>query len=191
MSRHGDPVDTETEKERLPLNIGPVLDRSGSMDGEPLEYVKEAACFVVGQSSAKDRFSFAAFDSDVGVLCPSQEVQYKDVLKSEIRSIESGSFTNLSGGLLRGYDEVRKENRAGEVNRLVLLTDGMANVGVTDPAVLRSKTHSFAEKGISVSTIGVGTHFDEDLLIRMAEAGQGSFHLPFPTTSSEGRRIQP
>lgn len=164
------------EKERLPLNIGLVLDRSGSMTGDPLEYVKEAACFVVDQLSAKDRFSLVMFDTGVDVLCPSREVQYKDALKAGIRGIQSGSSTNLSGGLLRGYEEVQKENRVGQVNRLVLLSDGMANVGITDPAALRGKTCSIAERGISVTTVGVGTQFDEDLLIGMAEAGQGNFY---------------
>lgn len=163
-------------QERLPLNIGLVLDRSGSMDGEPLEYVKQAACFVVDQLSAKDRFSLVTFDSDVEVPCPSQEVQFKDPLKAMIRSIQSGSSTNLSGGLLRGYDEVLKENRTGQVNRIVLLTDGMANVGITDPAVLSAKVRSIGEKGISVSAVGVGRQFDEDLLIALAEAGHGNFY---------------
>ncbi|MGE5571592.1 MAG: vWA domain-containing protein [Bacteroidota bacterium] len=167
---------SEVQKERLPLNISLVLDRSGSMTGDPLEHVKEAACFVVDQLSAKDRFSLVTFDTEVDVLCPSQEVQYKDALKARVRGIQSGSSTNLSGGLLRGYEEVRKENRAGQVNRLVLLSDGMANVGITSPAALRAKTRSIAEKGISVSTVGVGSQFDEDLMINMAEGGHGNFY---------------
>lgn len=161
---------------RLPLNIGLVLDRSGSMSGEPLEYVKEAACFVVDQLSARDKFSLVTFDSDVELLCPSQEVQFKDQLKAAIRNIQSGSSTNLSGGLLRGYEEVLKENRAGQVNRVVLLTDGMANVGVTDPTLLGAKVRAIEKKGISVSAVGVGSAFDEDLLIALAEAGHGNFY---------------
>lgn len=78
--------------------------------------------------------------------------------------------------LLRGYEEVQRENRTGQLNRLILLSGGMANVGITNPAVLRCKVCSIAEKGISVSAIGVGTESDEDLLIGMAEAGQGSFY---------------
>lgn len=164
------------ESKRLPVNVGLVLDRSGSMTGKPLEYVKRAAAFVVEQIGASDRFSLVTFDDQVDVLCPAQQVTNKDYLKSVIEGVQPGGSTNLCGGFLRGCQEVLMEAKPGQVNRVVLLTDGQANVGVTDPSILAAKARSVAEKGISVTAIGVGEQFNEDLLIAMSEAGRGNYY---------------
>ena len=162
--------------DRLPLNLALVLDRSGSMHGEPLEFVKEAVSFVVDQVASCDFLSIITFDQDVDVICPSQNVTNKDSLKTVVKSISSGGSTNLSGGFLRGYREVLKESRPGKVNRILLLTDGEANVGITEPSLLADKAKGMAEKGVSVSTVGVGASFNEDLLMTLAEAGQGHYY---------------
>jgi Ca-activated chloride channel family protein len=166
----------EGKAERLPLNMNMVLDRSGSMGGHPLEQVKQAAQFLVGQLTANDVASLTVFDSLVDVVFPAQHVVNKDLLKSHIEAIWADSMTNLSGGLLRGYEEAFKNNREGQVNRVLLLTDGQANEGITDPEILAAKASSLARKGVSLSTIGVGTDFNEDLLIKLAEAGRGSYY---------------
>lgn len=146
------------------------------MSGEPLEFVKQAAGFVVQQIAPDDHLSLVTFCHEVESVYPSQPVLNKDILKSRIDSITSGGSTNLSGGLLRGYQEAGKSLASGQVNRLVLLTDGEANVGITSPEVLAAKVQSMAEKGMSVSTVGVGAHFNEDLLIRLSDAGRGNFY---------------
>jgi Ca-activated chloride channel family protein len=167
-------------QERLPLNLALVLDRSGSMSGEPLEFVKQASRFVVQQMAPKDHLSLVTFCDEVEVPCPSQPVVNKDILKSLIDSITSGGATNLSGGLLRGYQEAGKcpksESSQAQVNRVILLTDGAANVGITSPEVLTAKVQSMAEKGVSVSTVGVGAGFNEDLLTALSDAGRGNFY---------------
>ena len=162
--------------ERLPLNVGVVLDRSGSMGGRPLDYVKQAAKFLVEQVGANDFLSLTVFDSQVDVVFPAQRVTNKDVLKQAVESIVPGGSTNLSGGLLRGYEETLKERRSDQVNRVLLLTDGMANAGTVDPDMLAGKSGAMLRKGVSLSTVGVGLHFNEDLLIQLAEAGKGSYY---------------
>ncbi len=162
--------------ERLPLNMGVVLDRSGSMSGRPLDYVRQAAKFLVEQVGANDVLSLTVFDSQVDVVFPAQRVTNKDMLKQAVDSISTGGSTNLSGGLLRGYDEALKEGRSEQVNRVLLLTDGMANVGVVDPDMLAGKAGAMLRRGVSLSTVGVGLHFNEDLLIQLAEAGKGSYY---------------
>jgi len=162
--------------ERLPLNVGVVLDRSGSMGGRPLDYVKQAAKFLVEQVGANDFLSLTVFDSQVDVVFPAQRVTNKDVLKQAVESIVPGGSTNLSGGLLRGYEETLKERRSDQVNRVLLLTDGMANAGIVDPDMLEGKVSAMMRKGVSLSTVGVGLDFNEDLLIRLAEAGNGSYY---------------
>lgn len=169
-------VKMEGQSRRLPLNIGLVLDRSGSMSGRPLEYVKDAAAFVVEHVGATDRFSLVTFDSVVTTVCPSQQVADKDRLKSVIGGIQAGSMTNLSGGFLRGCQEVLRGMHPGQVNRVILLTDGQANEGITKPVILAGKARAMAEKGVSVSSIGVGEDFNEDLLIAMSEAGRGNYY---------------
>lgn len=162
--------------ERLPLNVGVVLDRSGSMGGHPLDYVKQAAKFLVEQVGANDSLSLTVFDNHVDVVFPAQRVTNKDVLKQAVDSVVPGGSTNLSGGLLRGYEETLKERRPDQVNRVLLLTDGMANAGIVDPDMLEGKVGAMMRRGVSLSTVGVGLHFNEDLLIRMAEAGNGSYY---------------
>ncbi len=162
--------------ERLPLNLALVLDRSGSMHGEPLEYVKESVSFVVDQVGADDFLSIVTFDNNVEVICPSQTVINNDNLKQVVKSISSGGTTNLSGGFLRGYKEVFEGAKSGQVNRIILLTGGQANVGITEPSLLTAKAKGMVDKGVSVSTIGVGTSFNEDLLMMLAEAGQGHYY---------------
>ncbi|HON42016.1 MAG TPA: VWA domain-containing protein, partial [Bacillota bacterium] len=162
--------------ERLPLNVGVVLDRSGSMGGRPLDYVKQAAKFLVEQVGANDFLSLTVFDSQVDVVFPAQRVTNNDVLKQAVDSIVPGGSTNLSGGLLRGYEETLKECRSDQVNRVLLLTDGMANAGTVDPDMLAGKSGAMLRKGVSLSTVGVGLHFNEDLLIQLAEAGKGSYY---------------
>lgn len=162
--------------DRLPLNVGAVLDRSGSMSGRPLDYVRQAAKFLVEQVGANDVLSLTVFDSQVEVVFPAQRVTNKDMLKQAVDSISTGGSTNLSGGLLRGYEEALKECRPEQVNRVLLLTDGMANAGIVDPGMLAGKVGSMLRKGVSLSTVGVGLHFNEDLLIQLAEAGKGSYY---------------
>lgn len=164
------------KNKRLPINIGLVLDRSGSMSGEPLEYVKKAARFVVDHVGPKDTFSLTIFDDQVETIVPQTAVTNKELLRSLINGIQPGGGTNLSGGFLRGCQEVMKETRSGHSNRVILLTDGMANVGITDPALLAAKARSVAEKGLSVSAVGVGREFNEDLLIAICEAGRGNYY---------------
>lgn len=146
------------------------------MIGKPFEYVKNAAAFMVKQVGAGDHFSLVTFDDRVNVLCPVQRATNKDYLKSLIDAIQPGGATNLSGGFLQGCREVLREARPGQVNRVILLTDGQANVGITEPSVLSSKARSMAEKGISITSIGVGEDFNEDLLVAMSEAGRGNFY---------------
>lgn len=166
----------KADPERLPLNINAVLDRSGSMSGQPIEQVKQATKFLVEQIGASDVLSLTIFNHKADVVFPSHKVTNKDIFKAAVDSIWPRGSTNLSGGLLRGYEEALRECRPGQVNRALLLTDGMANVGVTDPDVLSAKAGSMLEKGVSLSTVGVGLDFDEDLLIALAEAGGGSYY---------------
>ncbi|BAD41303.1 vWA domain-containing protein [Symbiobacterium thermophilum] len=161
---------------RPPLNLAAVVDRSGSMAGAALYFTKQALRFLVDQMAEEDRLAIVTYDDQVHVPFPSQPVVQKDAVRLLVDGITAGGTTNLSGGLATGMQQIRPHAGPGRVSRVLLMTDGLANVGVTDPDVLAGWARAWREKGLAVSTMGVGPHFSEDLLVALAEAGGGNFH---------------
>jgi len=146
-----------------------VLDRSGSMGDGRLEAAKTALAALVDRLAPQDRLGLVVFDSEVEVVLPAGPVTDKAALKRRIAHIETGGMTNLSGGLLRGIQEARRV--AGPTGAtVVLLSDGHANHGVTDPAKLEAAAQ---RAGVTVSTVGLGLGYDEDLLAAIARGGRG------------------
>lgn len=163
---------------RLPLNISLVLDHSGSMSGDKMAYVLQAAKFVVDNLSSEDYLSVVVYDDEVTIVHSSSKVTDKSAIKAKIDRVYSGGSTNLSGGALEGYAQVKSTFRKECVNRVLLLSDGLANVGITDTAQLQKITRDRnLEHGISLSTFGVGTDYNEDLMTGMAEYGSGNYYF--------------
>jgi len=158
---------------RTAINLSLVLDRSGSMMGEPLAAAKDAAATLVRRLDPTDTVSVVAYDQRVRDIAPPARGDDQALVSEAIAQIESGGTTNLSGGWLRGRDLVADGLLDGGVNRVMLLTDGLANEGITDPATLIGLCRTAAASGVSTTTVGFGPHFDEDLLRAMAEAGGG------------------
>jgi Ca-activated chloride channel homolog len=159
---------------RIPLNLSLVLDRSGSMSGDKIHHARSAAALVAGRLYPEDVISVVAFDDHVETVAEPGTGAEQSELTRAIRGIDTRGMTNLSGGWLRGRELVASRQTTGGVNRILLLTDGLANVGVTDHAALVGLARQGAESGISTTTIGFGTGFDEALLRAMADAGGGS-----------------
>jgi len=166
----------ESRENRPAQNLSFVIDRSGSMHGDKLDYTKKAVAFAVGHLGPQDHCSVVAFDDKVSLVTASQIVENKDALKQAVMSIYPGGCTNLSGGLLQGLREVKLAFKKEQINRVLLLTDGQANAGITDHARLIKKAGEMAGGGVTLSTFGLGTDFEEDLLLAMAEAGGGNSH---------------
>lgn len=168
----------KTEKKRAPLNISLVLDRSGSMSGEKLENAKKAMNFVIDQLSATDYLSIVAYDNMIEVKSPSALVKNKDALKQKVNEITARGSTNLFDGMMKGFDEVLANKKEGFVNRVLLVSDGLANIGTIAPATINEKVKlKFNQTGIGVSTFGVGADFNEDLMTSIAENGKGNYYF--------------
>lgn len=162
---------------RPPLNLSVVLDRSGSMAGDKLAYVKKATQFLLRHLGAQDTISAVTYGADARVEIEPQPCVHKDMLHAVIDKIHVSSMTNLSGGWLQGCQLITKSRQDGQNERVLLLTDGLANQGVTDPEKLEQLARQKREEGITTTTMGVGMDFNEDLLRRMAAAGGGAFYF--------------
>ncbi|HNB20517.1 MAG TPA: VWA domain-containing protein [Agitococcus sp.] len=159
------------------LNIALVIDRSGSMAGSSLKYALDAAQNVIDQLSPTDIISVVAFDDVISTIISPQHAINKQDLKQRIRQIRAGGTTNLSGGWLEGCKHVQTHYNPTAINRVLLLTDGQANEGITDKRILTNTAAKKAEQGIITTTLGFGANFEEDLLISIAKAAQGNFYF--------------
>ena len=169
---------------RLPLNLSVVIDKSGSMAGAKIDYVRKAVDYLVNQLAEDDRISIVLYDTDVQVLCDPQVVgSSKETIKARVKGIVADGSTNLEGGMRKGFELVRNVkslvgNDREMVNRVLLLSDGLANVGVTDAGELSKISNEyFNEHRISISTFGVGADYNEDLMSKIAGQGGGLYYF--------------
>jgi len=161
---------------RTPLNLAVVLDKSGSMTGAKLEKTKQAAMQLVDRLTSKDIFSLVIFSDEARVLVPAQYVEDKEVLKDKIEGIEAGGSTALYAGVKTGARQIQEYFSSKRINRVILLSDGLANVGPSSTSDLRRLGHELAESGVSVTTIGVGDDYNEDLMAGLAEASDANYY---------------
>lgn len=168
---------------RAPLNMALVIDRSGSMSGQKIEDAKNAAIYVIRQLQNNDIVSVVTYSDSVEVLIPATKVSNKNDLINRIRQIRSNGNTALFAGVSKGAAEVRKFIDRERINRVILLSDGLANVGPSSPRELGQLGHSLAREGVSVSTLGIGHGYNEDLMTKLAYNSDGN-HV-FVENSSE------
>ncbi len=161
---------------RPPLNIALVLDRSGSMaDDMKFPHAIAAARAVIENLTERDFVSLVAFNESVLVLSPAGRVVNKPFLFQRLAEVSPGGVTDLSAGLLEGIAQVNSQSATGQVKHVLLLTDGQANMGVTEPEALRKLAESAHAKGIGISTLGCGADFNQSLLADLATAGGGRY----------------
>jgi uncharacterized protein YegL len=164
-------------QKRRPLNLSLVLDRSGSMAGDKLSYTRQAAQFLIQHLSSNDYFSVVSYNEHVETLLEPQPVLHKDALAQRLEKLKASGMTNLSGGWLQGCTHVEQNLSDEYLNRVILMTDGLANRGIIQAGQLVLLAQQKRSEKIITTTMGLGADFNEDLLMEMADAGGGAFYF--------------
>ncbi len=159
------------------VNLALVLDRSGSMQGAKLEQAKAAAIEALTRLGVQDVFSVVVYDTNVNTIVPAQNAQYLQNIINNIQRIRAGGSTALFGGVSQGSSEIRKNLDNRYVHRIVLLSDGIANIGPSTPEELGRLGAALVKENISVTTIGVGTDYNEDLMARLSQKSDGNTYF--------------
>ena len=158
---------------RTPLDIALVIDRSGSMSGQPLETAKECAVRIVKGLRPDDRISIVTFDDGIDIVQALTAVGDAKDIEARVRSIQSGGSTNLFGGWEEGAKQLAPFVKKERIARVILLSDGQANQGLVNESEIFTHVSKLAGTGITTSTIGLGHGFNESLLAGMAKSGEG------------------
>jgi Ca-activated chloride channel family protein len=168
--------------ERTPVNVAFVIDRSGSMRGSRIAQAREAAAAAVRRLDKNDIASVVIFDDKIDVLVQSQPVDDPSAFIDRIRQIDTRGSTAIHGAVTEGAQQVRHNLDPRRLNRVVLLSDGQANVGPRRPEDFAALGRQLLAQGISVSTIGLGHQYNEDLMLALARASDGNHSFVGETT---------
>jgi len=174
MVRISAPEEAAKTFKRKPLNLAIVIDRSGSMASGKLEEAVRCAEHMVNGLDAMDRVAIVSYDDSVEVEVPSTQASNKAMILAGLHRLYPRGMTNLHGGWLAGVEQVSAYSEGDYLSRVLLLSDGQANEGLTNVHQIAEQCRSFVEANVTTSTYGVGLHFNEHLMSEMARAGAGN-----------------
>lgn len=167
-----------TSSTRLPLNLCLILDHSGSMQGKPLEMVKQAAIALIEQLNPEDRLSVVAFDHQGKVIINNQSVENLALIKQQINQLQAEGGTSIDEGLKLGLQEIA-EGKKNRVSQILLLTDGENEHGDNDRCLKLAQLAS--ESNITLNALGFGNNWNQNVLEAISDAANGSLnHIEFP-----------
>jgi len=161
---------------RMPLNVCLVLDRSGSMEGPPLDYVKQACGFVIDLLEPTDVLSIVAFTDQAELIKPAGYVANKQLITEHITRLDVGNTTDLFGGIALGCAQVASVASPAYVNRALLFTDGEPTAGNKDFASIVGQGAEQKTRGITVTALGFGPEYNEELLAAIAKKSGGNYY---------------
>jgi Ca-activated chloride channel family protein len=152
-----------------------VLDRSGSMEGQPLDAAKGSLLKLVSRLAPQDAFGLVAFDDSALVIVPTRTMadHHMPSLRKSIRDLQTGGSTDISAGYLMGLRELTRVQATGG-STLLLISDGHANAGEQDPKFFQEVSTKSATEKVTTSTIGLGNGYDETILEALAQGGGGA-----------------
>ena len=171
------PEHAQTSNPRIPLNLAIVIDRSGSMAGRKLADAVAATQRIVNRLSSEDRCTIVAFDTHVAILADGSLVTEarRDLMRHALTRLSSGSSTNLAGGWDTAVRILLAHHQPDAcVSRVIILTDGNANIGIRDAQTLGQQAAIYANNGISTSAYGLGRGYNEEVLLEMSRGGMGN-----------------
>jgi Ca-activated chloride channel family protein len=161
---------------RRPVDLSVVMDVSGSMSRRgKIDYAKKAAKVLAAAMRQGDTYSLVTFSDDARAVIPATGIAHVGAVHAAIDRIQEGGSTNLYAGVTMGGAEIRRTLDGENVGRVIVLSDGKANVGRTDTHSLSQLVGGLSQEGITVSTVGLGLDFDEDRLAGLADVGGGSY----------------
>ncbi|GAK58969.1 von Willebrand factor, type A [Candidatus Vecturithrix granuli] len=155
-----------------------VLDQSGSMSGQKIEYARQAILDLLSGLSSQDRFALIGYADRVWCYADLNYATDTNRLRLQnlIRQLAPGGNTNLGGGLQEGINTLLTADRIGNVEKVILISDGLANRGIVDPESLGNMASLAIEKEFAISTVGVGEDFNEQLMTAIADRGAGNYY---------------
>ncbi len=165
---------TEESHARTPGNIALVIDRSGSMKGAKIEKAREAARMAINRLDPSDHASVVIFDHQIEALVPARRVKHPEYFHSAIDHIRARGRTAIFAAVEEAVRQIKRYKTPHRFNRIILISDGLANVGPREPHYFQELGEKLGNKGISVSTIGLGKGYNEDLMAQLAAASDGN-----------------
>jgi len=156
----------------IPKRLSLVVDRSGSMDGQPLAEALRCVTRIADCLTPSDQLSVVVYDDQVNVLLPLAPMRSPALVRQLVANIQSGGSTDLFGGWDAGAKQL-EGGMTSTISRVILLSDGQANHGLCEISEIEKHCSSMLARGVSTTTVGLGRHFNEDLMIAMARAGGG------------------
>jgi Ca-activated chloride channel family protein len=161
-----------------PLNLAIVIDKSGSMDSpEKMPYLKQSLRTFLNSLASNDIVAIVAFSTSAELIQPASKVGDGKWIENAVNRLQPGGSTNLNDGLMMGFQEVYRNFDVRRNNRVILLTDGLANTGTTDPTMIADAARQYNDRGIYLSSIGLGKDFNDPLLSQLATQGKGAYHF--------------
>jgi Ca-activated chloride channel family protein len=162
---------------RAPVALALVLDKSGSMEGRPMEQLKIAVKYLVDKLTPADLLTIVTFGEESEIVMPLRRVVNVELIKEHVDRIRPRGTTNLWAGMTDAIRELTSSHSPHHLKRMLLLTDGEANEGITDYQSIITEVRARRLAGVSYSTLGMGVEYNEELMMAIAKNTGGNYHF--------------